>query len=182
MRENYKQFAEMIENRTALPSSNYFNFTLLLDDIMGPGPALSPRGPPAFDFKTGAFSDASTDAGSERSNRGSLISSPAKSEESQLLRGVLGRDRLVNEFECGEREETEEEPVKTRFSLSECFRVGGSRRREVPRLRVSGSGLGVRRPRVFGGAQLKGCLKGRHFQRLARKLKRAFEKGRLVSS
>lgn len=169
----------MIENRTALPSSNYFNFTLLLDDIMGPAPVLPARCPSPSDFKINAFSDASTDAGSESSNRGSLISSPEKCGENDLVRGGLGRDRLVNEFQCDEVETAE--PVKTRFSLSECFKVSESVKTLRPRLRVSVSGLGAGRPRVFKGAQLKGCLKGRHFQRLARKLKRVFEKGRLVS-
>lgn len=165
----------MIAYSETMKHSNYFNFTLLLDDFLVSEPTHSPPPSKHHLAKEPFHSDISTDLGSDSSHRGSLLSSPEKPESTFTMHQFLGRERLLREFTS-----EPESPRKSRFSLSECFKHSSSD--SGSQNRVSDVGTLTPRPKVLDANKLRKSLKNRHFGRLARKLKRVFENGRRFSS
>ena len=165
----------MIAHSETMKHSNYFNFTLLLDDFLVSEPTHSPPAPKHHLAKEPFHSDISTDLGSESSHRGSLLSTPEKPDSTFTMHQILGHQRLLREFTS-----EPESPRKSRFSLSECFKHSPTD--SGPQNRVSDVGAITPRPTVLSAAKLRNSLKNRHFGRLARKLKRVFENGRRFSS
>lgn len=165
----------MIVQPKTQKDSNYFNFTLLLDDFLVSQPERASPVRKEFHSKATASSDISTDLGSDGSHRGSLLSSPEKTDRAFQMETLFGREKLIQEFTC-EPEETRE----SRFSLSECFKHSSNH--PEAKSRVSEGGRLASRLSVVGKLDLKISLKNRHFERLSRKLKRVFENGRRLSS